>query len=135
MPSGLKAVIRQQRQLVGGSLGHLSKTFLNECKQRLIESKVDILNRIKSSRETLSTDRVSGDSADHSHRLMEENELLSFQAQWRKQLVEIEHALSRIENGQYGICEETEEPIEPSRLRAIPWTRFSVEGAEIRDAH
>ncbi len=113
---------------------HLSKTFLNECKQNLIKSKVDILNRIKDSRDNLIMDRVSGDSADQSHRLMEENELLSFQSQWRKQLVEIEHALSRLENGQYGVCEETEELIEPSRLRAIPWTRYSLEGAEMRDS-
>ena len=34
----------------------------------------------------------------------------------------------------FGICEETEEVIEPERLRAIPWTRLSIEGAEIRES-
>lgn len=115
-------------------MGHLSRTFLNECKQKLIDSKVEILNRIKDSRESLVMDRTAGDSADQSHRLIQENELLSFQAQWRKQLVEIEYALARLENGHYGVCEVTEEPIEPSRLRAIPWTRYSLEGAEMRDS-
>jgi DnaK suppressor protein len=52
----------------------------------------------------------------------------------RKQLVEIEMALARIENGNYGICEETEELIEEERLVAIPWTRLSIEGAEIRES-
>lgn len=113
---------------------HLSETFIRECKQNLIDAKVECLNRIKDNRTNLVMERASGDSADQSHRLMEENELLSFQAQWRRQLVEIEHALSRIENKTYGYCEETEEEIEPSRLKAIPWTRYCLEGAEMRDS-
>jgi RNA polymerase-binding transcription factor DksA len=44
-------------------------------------------------------------------------------------LYEIEEAISRIRNGRYGICEVTGKPIEPDRLRAVPWTRFSA-GAE-----
>jgi len=40
---------------------------------------------------------------------------------------EIEEALNRIRDGSYGICELTSKPIEPERLQAIPWTRFSTE--------
>jgi RNA polymerase-binding transcription factor DksA len=42
-------------------------------------------------------------------------------------LYEVEEAIKRILNGTYGICEETGEMISESRLRAIPWTRFSRE--------
>ncbi len=42
-------------------------------------------------------------------------------------LYEIEEAIKRIENGTYGVCELTGEPIPLSRLEAIPWTRFSAE--------
>lgn len=42
-------------------------------------------------------------------------------------LYEIEDALNRIRNGNYGVCEITGQPIEPERLAAIPWTRFSAE--------
>jgi RNA polymerase-binding transcription factor DksA len=42
-------------------------------------------------------------------------------------LYEVNDALSRITNGSYGLCEITGEPIEPSRLKALPWTRFSAE--------
>ena len=52
----------------------------------------------------------------------------------RNQLLEIEMALARIEQGTFGFCEETEEPIESERLLAIPWTRLSIEGAEMREA-
>ncbi len=40
---------------------------------------------------------------------------------------EIDQAIDRIRNGTYGICEMTGKPIEPGRLEAIPWTRFSLE--------
>ena len=41
-------------------------------------------------------------------------------------LYQIEQALDRIRNAAYGICELTGKPIEPQRLEAIPWTRFSA---------
>ncbi len=44
-------------------------------------------------------------------------------------LYEIDAALKRIEDGTYGICELTGQPIGWQRLEAIPWTRFSL-GAE-----
>jgi RNA polymerase-binding transcription factor DksA len=40
---------------------------------------------------------------------------------------QIEQAVDRIRNGTYGKCELTGKPIEPARLEAIPWTRFSAE--------
>ena len=42
-------------------------------------------------------------------------------------LFEIEEALNRIKTGRYGICEATAKKIDPQRLEAIPWTRFSAE--------
>jgi len=42
-------------------------------------------------------------------------------------LREINHALRRIEEGRYVICEVTGLPIPIKRLKAIPWTRFSKE--------
>ena len=41
-------------------------------------------------------------------------------------LFEIEDALNRIRTGRYGICEATGKRIDPARLEAVPWTRFSA---------
>jgi len=48
----------------------------------------------------------------------------------RDALSEIDAALRRIDQGNYGICEETGQPISPERLRAVPWTRFCREAEE-----
>jgi DnaK suppressor protein len=48
----------------------------------------------------------------------------------RRRLAEVEAALQRMDEGSYGICEETGEPIPFARLRAEPTTRWTVEAAE-----
>lgn len=112
----------------------ISTEIVVECKRRLLEAKTDILNRVKETRRDLYIEDKGGDEADQTVRVLAESELLTMHDRLRSQLLEIEMALSRIESGKYGICEETEEKIEPERLRAIPWTRLSIEGAEIRES-
>ena len=41
-------------------------------------------------------------------------------------LFEIDEAIRRIENGTYGICEMTDEPINIERLEALPYVRHSI---------
>lgn len=48
----------------------------------------------------------------------------------RKLILKIDEALERIEDGTYGYCEETHEPISLSRLEARPIATLSVEAQE-----
>ncbi len=113
----------------------LTPEIITECKKRLLLTKEDLLNRIRNSAAAFThADRSSGDEIDLTVALLEENSFLINQERLRQQLLEIEFALARIEQGLFGVCEETEEPIEVERLIAIPWTRLSIEGAELREA-
>lgn len=114
----------------------LSRDLVEKCKSKLIHAKADLLNRVRESRHDLhnADDNKGGDEGDQTLRALAEAEFLSMHERLRKQLMEIESALGRIEKGLYGVCEETEEIIEPDRLLAIPWTRLSIEGAEIRES-
>jgi DnaK suppressor protein len=51
----------------------------------------------------------------------------------RKILIEIDLALSRIDNKTYGICENDGEPIPKARLEAIPWARYCVACASLAE--
>lgn len=115
-------------------MGGLEVTLLKECKALLLTAKAEVLNRVRTARQDLHIEDKGGDEADQTVRVLAEAETLTLHERLRSQLVEIEMALARIENGTYGVCEETEEMIEPERLRAIPWTRLSIEGAEIRES-
>ena len=44
----------------------------------------------------------------------------------RERLREVEAAFKRIEDGTYGICEESDKPIPFTRLEVIPYARFTV---------
>jgi DnaK suppressor protein len=48
----------------------------------------------------------------------------------RKLITKIDQALDRIENGTYGYCEETGEPIGLKRLEARPIATLSIEAQE-----
>lgn len=113
----------------------ITKKVVQECKAKLLVAKADLLNRFQSHFADFRTRETGGDEADQTMSILAENQLFAAQQRLRSQLIEIESALARIERGTFGICEETEEPIEPERLLAIPWTRLSIEGAEIRESH
>jgi DnaK suppressor protein len=112
----------------------IESKLLEECKRRLLNAKMDLLNRVKDTRRDLHFEDKGGDEADQTVRVLAEAETLTLHERLRSQLLEIEMALSRIQSGTYGICEETEEMIESERLLAIPWTRLSIEGAELRES-
>lgn len=115
-------------------IGPISPELIRQCRGKLIQVRTDLINRQRESRLDLSNDDKGGDEADQTVRVLQEAEFLSMQDRIRSHLMEVDQALARIEQGTFGICEETEEPIEPERLLAIPWTRLSIEGAEIRES-
>ena len=51
-----------------------------------------------------------------------------------KSLMQINGALERIEDGEFGICLECEEPISPKRLAAVPWAAYCLHCQELQDA-
>jgi DnaK suppressor protein len=71
-----------------------------------------------------------GDNADNGSAAQDEERSELQQENVEAILRDIEHALDRIEQGTYGICEVTGKPIPVARLRAIPWATMTVEAAE-----
>lgn len=113
----------------------LSRDIVEECRRKLLLMRQDLLNRARSVRAEFSAnDKNVGDEADQTVAQLAENSFLIAQERIRTQLMEIDFALNRIDIGNFGVCEETEELIEEERLLAIPYTRLSIEGAEIREA-
>jgi DnaK suppressor protein len=112
----------------------ISEKLVKECRAKLVQTKTELLNRVKEAKSNFDNGDRGGDEADQTVRVLAEQEFLNMTDRLRSQLMEIESALARIENGSFGLCEETEEFIEPERLKAIPWTRLSIEGAELRES-
>ena len=110
--------------------------FMNErqlefFKQKLLNWKEDIL---RESRETLShlqTDTENHpDIADRASSETDRALELRTRDRQRKLISKIDEALRRIEDGSYGYCEETGEPIGLKRLDARPIATLSLEAQE-----
>lgn len=70
--------------------------------------------------------------ADSSQVTAERGELEALCATLRETLVEVEHALAKLDDGNYGICEACDQPITQPRLEAMPATKFCINCASRR---
>jgi len=100
------------------------RELLLERRERILES-VTALEKeaLKSSGQDFSVDHM----ADHGSDTFEQDLSLSLVEGERKELEEIGTALERMDNGEYGVCTATGEPIGKKRLEAIPYTRYSID--------
>ncbi len=78
-------------------------------------------------------DGTSGDMSDQASAETDRDMLAINRGRGRASLVQVERALVRIENGTFGICEDTGEPIEYRRLEAQPTATLSIEAQEQRE--
>ncbi|MGE0230629.1 MAG: RNA polymerase-binding protein DksA [Flavobacteriaceae bacterium] len=116
-----------------------SEPFMNErqrayFKAKLLAWKDDIL---RESKETLAhlqhENQHHPDLADRASTETDRSIELRARDRQRKLISKIEAALKRIEDGTYGYCEETGEPISLKRLDARPIATLSIEAQEAHE--
>ncbi len=70
--------------------------------------------------------------ADSSQVTAERGEAEALAASLREALAEVEHALAKLDDGSYGICESCGRPIQSARLEAMPAARLCIDCASRR---
>jgi DnaK suppressor protein len=109
----------------------MNSTMREFFRQRLLKWRTGLLN---DSCETLQHLQESGsleaDIADRASVETDRSLELRTRDRARKLIAKIDEALQRIEEGSYGYCEETNEPINLSRLHARPIATLSIEAQE-----
>jgi RNA polymerase-binding transcription factor DksA len=75
-----------------------------------------------------SSGELSINSSDSGTETFNRDVALSMVASEQEALEEIEDAIDRIFDGSFGVCQETKKPIKKTRLKVVPFTRFSLEG-------
>ncbi|WP_284360491.1 RNA polymerase-binding protein DksA [Candidatus Phycosocius spiralis] len=110
--------------------------FMNErqrefFRRMLLDWKNALLSDSKDTLSHLQTDTASlPDVADRASAETDKNIELRARDRQRKLIGKIEAALRRIEDGTYGYCDETGEPISLGRLMARPVATLSLEAQE-----
>ena len=105
-------------------------------RELIMNKRKDILRELtylrESSMET-TTDQYSGDNSTYSYHMadqgtdaQEREKAFLFASREGKMLRLLDAALERIDNGTYGYCQDSGDPIEFRRLEAIPHARLSI---------
>jgi DnaK suppressor protein len=103
----------------------MSKLNLKQIKQRLLEERESLIGKLKGNDLSID-DSETPDPVDLAVRNYSKNVMLAVSENESKQLVLIDEALRRIEDEEYGECQNCEEQINPKRLAAIPWARYCL---------
>ena len=100
-------------------------------RQRLLRWRLDLLRESTETLVHLQEDTVQeADLADRATLETDRSIELRTRDRERKLIQKIDDAMRRIEDGSYGLCEETNEPISIQRLEARPIATLSLEAQE-----
>src|SRR5512133_3852222 len=133
------AVKKQPRELTEEDiLKAPEKDYMNEAqlaffKKRLLELRDQLLQNADDTGEHLRENEITTDPSDRA--TLEEEYTLELRTRdrERKLLKKVEKSIKQIEDGSYGWCDETGEPIGIPRLLARPTATLSLEAQERRE--
>lgn len=99
----------------------------DSIRQQLESWRTELLDRAKRIDAHLHRDEpVSADFAEQATELENLDVLFALDREGKKKLAEINAALNRIENAEYGTCTRCGEPIQAERLAALPTTETCI---------
>ena len=112
----------------------MEKLDMNEFETQLRQMKAKLesnIARLRTEMELIATEDEIDDMQDLAALESDSMHHTAVLEQQLYELGEVDHALSKLENGGYGICEESDdEEIPIERLRAKPYARYCIEHAK-----
>jgi DnaK suppressor protein len=108
----------------------MSELNLKEIKDRLIAERENLLNKLKENDLSID-DSETPDPVDLAVRNYSKNVMLAVSENDSRQILLINEALERIDDDEYGSCQNCEKEINPKRLDAIPWARYCLNCQEL----
>ncbi len=137
-PASTVKAVKPVRKAAADSATGLSQAQIKELRIRLLELKKElsqsILNKAGSVHSSqYSESIIKGDDAEVAEKQRASNATLQELDILKHRLILVSRALSKIENGNFGVCEETDEPIGYERLSVVPWARYCVLVQERRE--
>jgi DnaK suppressor protein len=107
----------------------LTAAQVSELEAKLKRAREDVVKRRRRpvmGRDPLEQGEAAGDSMDQAEATYEQTLSSELNEADTHRVREIDDALARIQDGTYGVCEGTGDPIGYDRLSVEPWTRFTL---------
>jgi DnaK suppressor protein len=113
---------------------YMSAEQLEYFRQKLVNWREELVEESRETISNLQTEvRDVGDEVERATRETENSLELRTRDRYRKLINKIDQALNRIEEGEYGYCEETGEEIGIDRLEARPIATLCLDAQERRE--
>jgi len=114
---------------------YMNPRQLEYFRLKLLKWREDLMQEAQETLNNLRDDSYKevGDEADRASRESDHSLELRTRDRYRKLIRKIEQALERVEDGTYGYCEDTGEPIGVARLEARPIATLTVDAQERRE--
>ena len=115
---------------------NLDKSFIEDQKRRLLEIKAELermrdgLDEDQQERGEAEGDQTEHDSGDLGQSMFTREMDATIEGQVQRRLEDVERALEKIEEGSYGVCDDTGEEIPKGRLEAVPEAIRTVEAQQ-----
>src|SRR5574337_853568 len=123
-----------EEMLAAPESDYMSPRQLAFFRARLVAEKDALLSSAKDTTLHLQDFQATPDPSDRATQEEDHTLELRVRDRERKLLHKIDEAIARIDDGSYGWCEESGEPIGIGRLLARPTATFSVEAQERHEA-
>ena len=108
----------------------MNKSSLKEIREKLLRERELLIEKLKGN--DLSVDDAeTPDPVDLAVRNYSKNVMLAVSENESKLLALIDEALLRIDDNEYGVCQNCEKEINAKRLAAIPWARYCLDCQEL----
>lgn len=108
----------------------MSKVNFNEIKERLLLERDLLIEKLKGNDLSVD-DSETPDPVDLAVRNYSKNVMLAVSENESRQLALVDEALLRVNDEEYGSCQNCEKEITPKRLAAIPWARYCLNCQEL----
>jgi DnaK suppressor protein len=108
----------------------MTKTALKEIKQKLLAERELLIDKLNGNDLSID-DSETPDPVDLAVRNYSKNVMLAVSENESRQLTLIDEALTRVEDKEYGKCQNCQKDINPKRLAAIPWARYCLACQEL----
>ena len=111
----------------------MTKANLKEIKEKLIAEREVLIAKLSKKDDLSVDDSETPDPVDLAVRNYSKNVMLAVSEGKSRQLILINEALERIEDEEYGDCQNCEEEIIEKRLNAVPWARYCLKCQELQE--
>ena len=108
----------------------MTKANLKKIKDKLIAEREIILSKLSGNDRSVDASETP-DPVDLAVRNYSKNVMLAVSENESRQLLFINEALERIQDDEYGLCQNCENAINPKRLDAVPWARYCLNCQEL----